>query len=329
VRQDHPVPKRRNIDWAGVDTLLGTHERVVTHEMLKSIGMAPSTITARLVTRGPWQRLLPGVVLAHRGMPTHRERQLGALAFAGSDAVISGSTALIAHRVKAAPAARSVFILVPVARQRRSYDRIQVERTRRLPTPVFIKGLPYAPVPRAVVDACRQLEAQDQVRELVAEVIQRRLCSLEELSAEIRAAARQRTGVARHVLREMSAGVRSVAEARARDCLQRHGIPQPLWNVDLTTEDGEFIARPDGYWEDVAAALEIDSMAWHLRPSAYLNTQRRQRDLTRRGILVLPVAPQLILEDEYAFTRDVLAHLAEARRREPPSGIRVRRSAAA
>lgn len=323
------MPRRRSIDWFAIDALVSSHERVVTHRMLTSLGVAPSTITARISTRGPWQRLLPGVVLTHRGSPTLRERQLGARAYVGQTSVISGPGALLAHGVRSAPAARVVFVLVPVECQRKSFGYLQIERTRRLPRPVTIKGLPFAPLPRAVIDTCRRLDDLDQVRELVAEVVQRRTCSISQLVSEVRGAARQRTGLSRHVLREMSAGIRSVAEARARECFIRRGIPQPLWNVDLTTDDGEFIARPDGYWEDVAAALEIDSMAWHLRPAAYRHTQRRQRDLTARGVLVLPVAPQDILDDEVGFVRGVRAHLAEAGRRPPPVGILVRRASAA
>jgi hypothetical protein len=83
----------------------------------------------------------------------------------------------------------------------------------------------------------------------------------------------------------------------------------------------------DAYWEHVAAALEIDSMAWHLRPGAYKRTQRRQRRLITRGVLVMPVAPGDIIDDEDGFVRDVLELLSEAARREPPALV-VRRQAA-
>jgi len=53
----------------------------------------------------------------------------------------------------------------------------------------------------------------------------------------------------REVLREINAGVRSVAEADARMLVQllvqRSGLPMPRWNVPLRDGTGRFIATPD------------------------------------------------------------------------------------
>ena len=323
------MPRRRTVDTFALDALLRGQERVVTRRDLLALGLAPATISNRTGLRGPWQRLLPGVVLTHRGIATRRERELGALAYVGDGAVITGAAALRAHGVDAVPTGRTVHILAPAARQRRSFGFVQIDRSRRMPDAQVVQGLPYAPVARALVDTCRHLEDLDRVRELVAEVIQRQLCSVADVVTEVRSAARQRTRLARHVVREMSAGVRSVAEAKAHAAFERHGVPQPDWNVDLVDQDGEFIGRPDGYWKVVAAAMEIDSMAWHLRPEAYRRTQRRQREFTSRGILVHPIAPQDIIDDEAGFISGIRAFLAEAARRTPPSGISVRRSTVA
>ena len=71
----------------------------------------------------------------------------------------------------------------------------------------------------------------------------------------------------------------------------------PEWNADLLTRDGELIAVPDAIWGHVMAALELDSMAWHLTPEAYKRTQRRQRLLIRLGVPVLPIAPDDALQE--------------------------------
>ena len=160
-----------------------------------------------------------------------------------------------------------------------------------------------------------------------AEAVQRRRCTPGELAAEVSASARQRTALSRAVVAEIAAGVRSVAEARAREIYRRRGLPQPAWNVRLVNAAGELIAEPDGYWEEQAAALQIDSMAWHLRPSDYRRTQRRQRALTVHGILVLPVAPADILDDEEGFVRQTRMLLEEGARREPPGGVFIARRA--
>ena len=150
------MPKR-SFDPAAVYDALIAHERVLTHSTLRELGLAPATVSRRIGPRAPWQRLLPGVVLAHRGTPTRRELQLGALAFAGEGAVISGTDAIRALGGKV-PSQATIHVLTPIERQRSSFGYVRVERTRRMPEPVDRAGLPFAPVPRATVDACRHLE---------------------------------------------------------------------------------------------------------------------------------------------------------------------------
>lgn len=308
-----------------MDQLLRARERVVTHAELRAAGLAASTITHRIRPDGPWQRLLPGVVLAHTGTPTAREKLLGAVAYAGRSAVVTGSSSLLAQGVRVNASRSQVHLLIDGRRQRRSHGYVLIERSRRLPTPVHRSGIAFAPVSRAVVDACRHLQERDAVRELVAQVVQTRACTIAALTEEVRASARQRTALTRAALAEVDAGVRSVAEARIRKVMIRVGIPLPEWNVDLLTLDGEFIATPDAYWEQWAAALEIDSMRWHLDPRSYRRTQRRQRELTNRGVLVHPVAPADAYDDEVAFVASLRDFLHEAGRRVPPTGLVVRR----
>jgi hypothetical protein len=317
------VSPRLSVDRAALDDLIRANERVLTHAQLRAFGMHASTISHRIGVRGPWQRLLPGVVLTHRGTPSHRERQLAALGFAGNTAVITGLDALRVHGVRTEATSPVIHVLVPIGRQRRSFGFVRVERTRRMPVALPKQGLPWAGAARATVDACRHLEDLDCVRDLVASVVQRGICDLDALTVEVGSAARQRTALSRRTLAEMSVGVRSVAEARARDILAKHGVPAPLWNVELRTATGQLLARPDAYWEDVAAAMEIDSMAWHLGPQQYRRTQARQRLLTVHGVLVLPIAPRDILDDEIAFVRQVLGLLDRATRRPAPDDLVV------
>lgn len=312
------MPRRRAAD---VDRSLKDGVTVATHTQLKDAGIPLSTITFRIRSGAPWQRLLPGVVALHSGPPTHHERRRAAVLYGGAGTALTGVDALVEYRVSRAVALESdrVHVLVPHGVHRTSHGFAVVTRTRRMPSPVMVRGIPCAPVARALVDACRQLSDRDAVRGLVAEVIQSGRCSVDDLRDEVLAAARQRTALSRDVLAEISAGVRSVAEARVRKVFQAHGVPAPRWNVDVVGADGAWIARPDAWWEDVAAALEIDSMAWHLSPDAYRRTQERQRRMTVRGILVLAVAPAVAVERPQALVSDVLAlRRAAAARPRPP-----------
>lgn len=322
------MPRRTFTDSAALEALLRRSERVVHHAELMALGMPRSTICWRIGVRGPWQRALPGVVIAHRGIPTRRERLLASLKYAGAGAVITGLPALREYGVQAAAKrAHGPHVLVPHRRQITSHGFVVIERTRRLPEPKVRKGVPLAPVARAVVDACRRESSLDDVREVVAEVIQTSLCTPAELAEEVRRAARQRTALSREVLREIEAGIRSVAEAKVRKALQRCGLPEMEWNLELYTADGELIGIPDGYWVDLAVALQIDSMAWHLAPSQYRKTQERRRTFDRHRVLVLAVAPTDALADTDQLVSDLEALREQARDRPVPQLV-VRRPAA-
>jgi hypothetical protein len=264
------------------------------------------------------------VVITHRGVPTRRERLLAAVRYGGDGAVITGLPGLQEYGVRAARTAARPHVLIRHASQRTSHSFVTVERTRRLPEPRTAGGLPLVGVARAVIDACRRCQDLNFVREIAAEVVQRGLCTPAEIGEELRAAARQRTALARAVVREIEEGVRSVAEALAKEELNRAGIPPAEWNVELLTLDGEFIASPDAYWRDVVAALQIDSMRFHLGPADYKRTQRRQRALTIHGVLVLPIAPSDVISDRDGFIADVVALRAQAAARPRPR-IVVRR----
>jgi len=219
-------------------------------------------------------------------------------------------------------------VLTPHARRKTGHHLLVVERCRQPPVAVIRHGLAVAPVAKCLVDAARRESQLDQVRELVAECIQSDLCTVSELAGEVRRAARQRTALSRAALAEIDAGVRSVAEARIRRAVLASDLPIPLFNPQLFTPDGEFIASPDGYFVDCAAGWEVDSFAYHLRRGSYLNTQRRQRRVTIQGVLLMPVSPIDGYErpEQLVEERRGLVHMAA--RRELPD-IVVRRTDAA
>jgi hypothetical protein len=167
----------------------------------------------------------------------------------------------------------------------------------------------------------------DGTRRVIAHVVQRRLCSVAEIRAEVRAAARQRTASSRVALIEVAAGVRSVAEAKARLLIRRGRVCEPLWNAELLLADGTVLCTPDAYWPHLAVALEIDSLAWHLEPESYRRTKQRERLLTSHGVQVIAFTPTEILENPDGFVVQVKRFLELAAQRPVPQGITVRPSA--
>ncbi|MCY0918061.1 hypothetical protein OS965_07665 [Streptomyces sp. H27-G5] len=75
-------------------------------------------------------------------------------------------------------------------------------------------------------------------------------------------------------------GVRSVAEARAREALAAADLPTPLWNARLHTPEGAF--------------LEIDSVEYHSTRDAWHATLRRRLRLEAHGVLVVSATPSMV-----------------------------------
>jgi hypothetical protein len=166
------------------------------------------------------------------------------------------------------------------------------------------------------------------VRAMAAEVIQRGLCSVAALADELRACSTRGSALPRRVMREISVGVRSVAEAKARALILGAGLPPPEWNVLLRTVTGRIIASPDAYWADLGVALEIDSVEWHLSPQRYQRAQARQRRMARFGIVVVPVTPAAIADRPQEFLWELSDTLTQAVGRGGPDVLVTRRAAA-
>lgn len=305
------VPRRKKIDDQALAQLLRPGASVATHAELREIGVPMSTITYRLRPGGPWQRVLPGVVAGHRGILTRYERRLGALRYAGEGSALTGLDALDVLGLRSRGLRRSerVHLVIPHTSQKGSHGFALLTRSRRAVGTSVREGLRVVSAARAVVDACRREDARDEVRELVAAVVQQRLCTVADVSEEVRLAQRQRTALPRAVLSEVAAGIRSVAEAKLRTGFDRYGVPQPRWNFEVRNDAGELVVTLDAYWEDLEAELEINSVEWHLAPRAFKKTTRRQRVVVLSGRSTISVLPSEIDDDLEGICREVLLFL--------------------
>ncbi|MBC8090470.1 MAG: hypothetical protein H7Y15_00675, partial [Pseudonocardia sp.] len=163
---------------------------VITARDLIALGVPESTVYDRCRDGGPWQRLLPGIVMLSTGHPTDEQILVAALLQAGPDAMLTGLEACHRHGVRRGPHRRGALqLLIPHSQQRRNNTLVIVERSRRLPCPVVRGGFPLAPVARAVIDAARRLRSEREIAELVSDAVQQRRCTVEELAAELRACA--------------------------------------------------------------------------------------------------------------------------------------------
>jgi hypothetical protein len=120
-----------------------------------------------------------------------------------------------------------VDVLIPWERTRQSTGFVRICRTQRMPERLFVTGrIRFAKVPRAVADAARGLTRFDDVRQVVCEAVQRRACSVAELTEELEAGPVRGSALFREALAEIGDGVRSVAEADFRMLVLRSGLPR-------------------------------------------------------------------------------------------------------
>jgi hypothetical protein len=297
---------------------------VLSIRELLALGVAPRTITHRCRPRGPWTRLLPGVVLLAAVPPTRDQQVRAALTYGGHQAMVTGRDAV--RRAGAQlPLGPDVHLLIPIGRQRKSCDFALLERTARLPAPLERDGVGWAPVTRAVLDSARRMQRADEVRAALAGVVQRSLTTAARLLAELDAGSSRGSALPRAVLRdEIMAGVHSVAEAAALRLARRSGLPAPMWNVDVCTCDGRFLARPDAWFDDVALAWEIDSHEFHLSPADHARTLDRDASLTAEGVAVLHTLPnQLVREPTKVLETLARAYRQAACRPRPPVRTRL------
>ncbi|WP_229907961.1 hypothetical protein [Amycolatopsis oliviviridis] len=298
---------------------------VVRGADLKAIGVPGRTISRRCAPGGPWQRLLPGIVLLHTGQANEEQLLQAALLHGRAGTVLTGIRALQLHGLKNHPAPGDVHILIPEERRIISVGFVHVERTKRLPRPHLRDGLPVAPVPRAVIDAARRLTNPDEIQALMAESVQRRFCTTDMLARELDQAGRTGTALPRKALAPLLAGARSVAEADAWHLWRRSGLPPGHWNVPIFDANGNHIATPDFWCDEIAFAWEIDSYRHHANLDDHRATVARNARYVAAGIVVLQTLPSRLRTEPDQVLSELHAAFRTAQARPRPN---VRRAAA-
>ncbi|MPY98407.1 MAG: hypothetical protein GEU97_10500 [Actinophytocola sp.] len=248
------------------------------------------------------------MIMLRNGSPTRAQALDAALRYAGKDAIVSGLAAARLHGLQKFAATEQVHILVPHRYRRISTGYVLVERTTRMPPIVTRQGVPIAEATRTVLDATRRMRKPSDVQALLAEAVQRARTMPRRLHEELEAGSDRGSALPRAALAAITRGARSVAEARAIRVIARAGLPPMRWNVRLRTASGLALPSPDGWIDDVALALEVDSIEHHLGPDDYRRTLERHNIMTAHGIVVVHVVPsQLRTEPD-----KVIAHLRES-----------------
>ncbi|TVT13791.1 hypothetical protein FNH05_37525 [Amycolatopsis rhizosphaerae] len=282
--------------------------------------MDSKTIWRRCQPGGPWRRLLPGIILLENGTPTDDQRIVAALVYAGATAMITGSHACLRHGLRRSelPGLERVHVLISHEKRRVSSEFLTVERTAVLPCPVIRNGVPLAPLVRATTDAARRLRERDSASKLFIEAIQRGRCVPAALLAELNAGTKRGTALPRRILSEVHR-LRSVAELHAKVLGSGLDVPPSHWNVGIVDSCGNYLGRPDGWWDDVALAWEIDSVEFHYSPHDYARTLERNSKYAGAGIIVVQTLPSRLQSDPGGALAELKAAYAAAKARPRPA----------
>jgi hypothetical protein len=295
---------------------------VASREQLLSLGMTDKAVQHRLRAGGPWQVLLPGVYLSVTGAPSLVQREMATLLYAGPDSVITGTTALFHHGIRASADLDTVDVLVPAQRQRRSAAFARLHRTARMPERIFSSGpLRIVAPQRAVADTVRQLTSLRDIRAVTADAIQLGRCTLSQLADELSTGPVRGSAMFRSVLAEVAEGMRSTAEGDLRDLIVAARLPRPFFNPSLYDGD-TFIAKPDAWWPDAGVAAEADSREWHLSPEGWDRTRSRHDLMGAAGIITLHFSPREIRHEPAIVAKRIMGALERGLQR-PPLPIRT------
>jgi hypothetical protein len=220
----------------------------------------------------------------------------------------------------------NITLLIPAGHVRASRAYVTVRPTPRMPELVCYQGpVQFALPERAVADAARELHSFREVRGLVADAVQRGLCRVERLKAELEHGPVRRSAWFRRALAEVADGIRSGAEGDFRDLIRKARLPAPQFNAKLYAGQ-EFLAVADAWWPGAGVAGEVESREWHLSPGDWEDTLARSARLTSHGIKVLHFTPGQIRTEPARVIADIRRALA-ARHGHVPA-IRAVRAAA-
>jgi hypothetical protein len=308
------VPILSVYDVVKLERIADAQHHVITRRQAIGCGMPSSTVENWVLPAGKWRKILPGIYSTVTGKPTVEQQQMAALLYAGPKSVITGPAAIRLHRLRS-PGPDLIDVLVPWTVKRQSMGFVRIHRTRRMPAYYRTGPIRYARAARAIADAAHGFTALDDVRVVVAEGIQKQACSIAEIVLELEEGSRRDSSHLRMALTEVRDGIRSVAEARFRQRVQRSDLPQPMFNVFLRRADGTDIGEVDAWWADAGVSVEIDSQEYHFYREGWLRTDAKRSWLLKHGIFPHNIAPTRIDNDWGGIYEELKSSIHQGRQR--------------
>jgi hypothetical protein len=250
------------------------------------LGLTDAMIEYR-VRSGRWVRVCHGLYRLAGVAVTWRQRALAACLVAGQGAVVSHRSAAVLWGVSGFRPG-PIEITVPDGRTTRS-PLARVHRATEV-CRVVRDGVPRTSPARTIADLA-VVVGGDVLEEAVDDVLCRRLCRLDELSAT---AGRRGSRPLRAVLEAwkgdgLPAGV---AEMRVVRELLRADLPEPVRQYEIRDSHGGFVARVDLAYPDWRLAIELDGFRWHAGRGPFRSDRLRRNRIEATGWRLLEAAPE-------------------------------------
>jgi hypothetical protein len=276
-----------------LEAILSECDKVVSvREALRY--MSTSTLRWR-INSGRWQQPCRGVVVAHSGPLTEKQRVWAALAWAGKGVVLGGLTAAWLDGFSGFgdhKANRSIYVIAPFGRS--------IERqSPGLPIVVHYSTMlgdadvhparepRRTRIARSLVDAAAWMPTSRGTRAILAAGVQQRLVRPEDLTRVVKANQRlyRRTLMA-ETLGDIAGGAQALSELDfTRLVIRPYNLPEPDRQTQRKDSDGKQ-RYLDVVWEDAKVVVEIDG-AQHMNAQQYWDDMNRDNDLQIDGYLVL------------------------------------------
>jgi hypothetical protein len=262
-----------------------------------------------------WRQLLPGVVLLGTDLPTPSQRCIAGQLYGGSECWLAGPSAAAMFGFLPEHADPRVHLLVPATSKPRNVNWVIVRRTRLMNERIVQHGpLRLSCRPRAVIDAAAVLP-ESAARELMIDVVRRRLVRLDDLSHWVEVRQTHGRVRLRRALLEAAAGAWSVPEADLAALVQTSRVLPTAWlNPGLEDEAGTRLTTPDVWFDDVGMAVMIHSRQFHAGVLQWDATVADDSELSSYRIVVVGVTPEHLAKDPPSVLRRIENHYARARR---------------
>jgi hypothetical protein len=285
---------------------------VVRRSDLVAAGHSSHSLSLRIRPGGPWQVVLPGIVLLAHSPPNRRQRLKAAVLYAGKDVVITGAEALREHDLTA-PETTEVHLLMPITRRLSAREFVRVERTTRMPKPQIFNGLPFAPPHRAAIDAARHARDPTDQRALLLAPVQAGLCSLDDIRAELKDGAQRGTAALRPLLDASAIPVltSTLHQGWARRVTSQAPVPTPEWNVPIHTATGNALGVADAWWDEVGLAWDFDNQRDD-------HAHRREERFTKAGLVLVRTSLPELRSNTEGVVRELTAAFLHAANRPRP-----------